>query len=137
MNRPPVANAGADQLVECMGPNGTEVQLDGSQSSDPDNDLIEYSWTWPTGNAQGVAPKVMLPKGTHCITLTVSDPSGHIDQDVVAITVQDTTPPTLTVSLSPQVLWPPNHKMVKIRATVHAQDLCGTVTDLKLVSIVS
>jgi hypothetical protein len=137
MNRPPVANAGADQLVECMGPNGTEVQLDGSQSSDPDNDLIEYSWTWATGNAQGVAPKVMLPKGTHCITLTVSDPSGHIDQDVVAITVQDTTPPTLTVSLSPQVLWPPNHKMVKIRATVHAQDLCGTVTDLKLVSIVS
>ena len=137
MNRPPTAHAGDDQLVECTGTNGTAVQLNGSASSDPDNDTLEYNWTWSSGNAQGVTPVVTLARGIHCLTLTVRDPSGHIDIDTVQVTVQDTTPPKITVTLSPQLLWPPNHKMVTIYATVDAQDLCGQVTDVRLLSIVS
>ena len=37
-NQPPLANAGADQIVVFAGPSGTEVTLDGSASSDPDGD---------------------------------------------------------------------------------------------------
>lgn len=47
------------------------------------------------------------------------------------------TPPTLTVSLSPSVLWPPNHQMVTIAATIIASDDSGAAPDIELVSIVS
>jgi len=34
----------------------------------------------------------------------------------------DTTPPTITCSASPNVLWPPNHKLVPITVTVTVTD---------------
>ena len=137
MNKPPTANAGVDQTVECAGPNGAQVVLNGSGTSDPDNDPLTYGWLWSSGSAQGVTPTVTLPKGTHCITLTVRDPSGHIARDVTTVVVADTTPPNLDVSLTPRLLWPVNHKMQTIHATVHAQDICGQVASLTLASIVS
>src|SRR5262245_29403644 len=60
-----------------------------------------------------------------------------MDRRTVAVTVADTTPPDLSVRLSPRLLWPPNHRMVTIRATVQASDRCGNVAELKLLSIVS
>jgi pimeloyl-ACP methyl ester carboxylesterase len=136
MNKPPFANAGEDQIVECTGQTGTTVYLDGSASSDPESDSLEYEWEWPGGSAFGAVTSIVLPMGTHCVTLTIRDPSGHIDRDIMTATVQDTTPPELTITLSKQLLWPPNHTMKHIAATVEAIDLCGTVTDLSLVSIV-
>jgi len=137
MNRSPQANAGEDQLVECTGTGEAVVTLDGSLSSDPDSDALTYSWTWAQGSASGPAPTVTLPFGLTCFTLTVRDPSGHIDVDTVSVTVQDTTAPTLTVVLSPTNLWPPNHTMVDIHATVEGVDLCDAAPELELVSIVS
>ena len=42
-NQPPVANAGVDQAAACVD-GGAQVTLDGSQSSDPDSDPIEFHW---------------------------------------------------------------------------------------------
>ncbi len=137
MNKPPIANAGGDQILECTGQMGAEVVLDGSASSDPDNDALEYRWEWPFGSSTSAVTTVTLPLGVHCITLTVRDLSGHIDRDVISVTVQDTTPPELTVGLTPRLLWPANHKLRTISATVQARDLCGQVTELELVSIIS
>jgi hypothetical protein len=50
--------------------------------------------------------------------------------------VVDTTPPTLALSLSPVTLWPPNGRMVRILATVTAEDLCGDA-EIRLQSITS
>lgn len=36
-------------------------------------------------------------------------------------------PPTITVSLDPEELWPPNHKMEEITASVQTSGGCGTV----------
>src|SRR5262249_53703958 len=41
-NSPPVANAGLDQAVSV----GQLVQLDGSQSSDVDRDVLAYRWSF-------------------------------------------------------------------------------------------
>ncbi|HCY41543.1 MAG TPA: hypothetical protein DHV48_09335 [Prolixibacteraceae bacterium] len=45
INKAPVANAGPDQAV----PENTLVTLDGSGSSDPDNDALTYHWSAPLG----------------------------------------------------------------------------------------
>lgn len=137
MNKPPVANAGPDQNVECIGAGLSMVTLDGSASSDPDGDSLQYTWTWDLGSATGAVITVPLPLGTYCFTLTAKDPSGHISRNAAVVTVADTTPPDLSVQLSPTVLWPANHKMVNIRALVQASDLCGDVAEVKLLSIVS
>ena len=137
MNKPPAANAGLNRLAECNASNTVLVTLDGSASSDPDNDILGYSWSGPFGTRNGQITSVTLPVGIHCITLTVTDPSGHIDKHKVTITVQDKLGPVMNVSLSPTILWPPNHKLVDINATVSAVDACGTVVSIILHSIVA
>lgn len=49
----------------------------------------------------------------------------------------DTVPPELEITLSPDVLWPPNHKMVEVCATVTTFDVCDPNPMVSLQSIVS
>jgi hypothetical protein len=63
--------------------------------------------------------------GDTMVTLTVTDETGLSDSCTATVTVVDTTPPELMVSLSPDTLWAPNHQMVDITATVIATDNCG------------
>ena len=49
----------------------------------------------------------------------------------------DTTPPTITVELNRDVLWPPNHKMVEVCATVHVHDGVDPAPTFVLLSITS
>ena len=53
------------------------------------------------------------------------------------VTVRDTAPPALRVTLSPDALWPPNHKLVQITATVETSDSCDANPAVALVSITS
>jgi pimeloyl-ACP methyl ester carboxylesterase len=132
-----VADAGPDQVVECTDPDGTMVTLDGSGSTNPDGDIDSYSWDWPGGSKAGVSIFTYLPLGTQKFTLTVGDSTGNTDTDTVKVTVKDATAPTLSVALSPNVLWPPNHEMVKIAASIDMVDGCDDKSDVKLVSITS
>jgi hypothetical protein len=55
----------------------------------------------------------------------------------VTITGGDTEPPTISsVTASPNVLWPPNHKMVPVTVTVVASDDTG-VTNCRIISVTS
>lgn len=137
MNKPPTAHAGEDQVVECTGQDGALVTLNGSASTDSDGDTLTFTWTGDFGEANGEVADITLPMGSHCIKLKIEDPIGHIDIDWLNVEVIDTTPPELTVSLSPNLLWPPNHRLRNITATVEATDLCGTVDDIVLYSITS
>jgi sugar lactone lactonase YvrE len=95
-NQLPVADAGLNQIVEQQGPDGSSVILDGSGSSDPDGDALTYEWSGDFGNASGEFPTVLIPAGTHVVTLVVNDGAVDSDPDTVQITVQDTTVPTIT-----------------------------------------
>ena len=99
LNFPPTANAGPDQTVEYAGPR-TTVLLDGSASSDPDNDVLTYVWregdTVLGAEKQNTLP-VQLAYGAHTLTLTVSDGRGEAATDTVTVTVADRTPPALAV----------------------------------------
>ena len=136
VNSAPVAGAGPDQIVECSGPNGTEVVLDGSDSSDPDGDNITFTWVGMFGTMTGETIYPYFPLGMHTITLTVDDGKGNTDTDITVVTVMDSTAPTLSVSLSPNVLWPPNHEKVSITASIQVSDTCDDSPMVELESIV-
>ena len=91
---PPVANAGADQNVSASFDGQATVVLDGSASEDPDDDPLQYRWTWNLSGvsktASGVHPSIQLPVGQHVIQLVVTDGLTDSDPDFVEITVTST-----------------------------------------------
>ncbi len=137
-NRPPTANAGPDRTVECTGPSGTSVTLNGTGSTDPDGDTLSYTWTGCFGTATGPTPTVLLPLGVCPITLTVSDGRGGMASDSVVITVVDTTPPTISsVSATPNELFPPDRTMRLVTVAVSATDICDAAPASQIVSVAS
>jgi hypothetical protein len=101
------------------------LDIDGG-SSDPEGGVIEPS----------LSNNGPFALGTTTVTLTVSD-GELISTCKATITVEDITPPTLNVRLSPSVLWPPNNKLVPIEASVTATDVCDASPDIVLASITS
>jgi hypothetical protein len=139
VNQPPVANAGADQTLECAGHGGTRVMLNGSNSSDPDGDALSFVWINEANNVVGTTAVVPLnlTGGAHTFTLTVTDPGGLTAAATTHVTVRDTAPPALRVTLSPGDLWAPHHRFVQITATVEITDSCDASPVVALVSITS
>jgi subtilisin-like proprotein convertase family protein len=98
-NQPPVADAGPNQTVN----EGATVTLNGSNSSDPDNDPLSFQWAQISGptvtlqNSASAIASFTAPQvsSTQVMTmrLTVNDGNGGIDTDDVTITVNDTTAP--------------------------------------------
>jgi hypothetical protein len=135
---PPIANAGPAQTVECQGNGGANVMLDGSGTRDYDCEMLFYHWTGSFDAVSGRSPTVFFPLGMNFASLMVEDDWWDSAPATTDINVVDTTPPALTVTLTPTVLWPPNHQMVRITATVNVTDSCGGAPpEVVLVSIVS
>lgn len=229
-NTPPVADAGPDQTVEQSSPQGAMVTLNGTGSSDLDNDALTYYWNWTGSSATGATPTALFPVGnttvtltvndgqynatdtvniivekdqtapvvnagpditveqeshagtqvilngtatntvsirfnftwsengivlkseanvtdtmliytfnlgTYVVTLSATDEAGNTGTDNVTVTVVDTTPPEITASATPNILWPPNHKYVEVKINVTVYDKCDPSPTLKFVSITS
>jgi hypothetical protein len=141
LNRPPVANAGNDQLnVECTSPAGAVVMLNGAASSDPDGDMLAYSWSAPGitfNNPASATPTATFPGGAPVVvTLTVSD-GIETDTDTVSIRVVDTTPPVvncpadITVECTQHGGTPATHPAIAaFLAGASAVDICDPTPTL-------
>jgi hypothetical protein len=79
----------------------------------------------------------LFPLGQTLVTWTATDFSGNMATDTQVVTIQDTTPPVLTLAVSPTVLWPPNHTLRTIQAALTVSDVCDPSPTVQLVSIVS
>jgi hypothetical protein len=133
LNRPPVANAGPDQTVECTSPTTTPVLMNGTGSTDPDGDSLTYLWMAPGvvfNDPTSSTPTGQYPLGTKTVTLTVSD-SIQQDSDTVSITVDDTTDPVIvcpaaiTVECTTAGGAPASHpQIVAFLAGASATDVC-------------
>jgi hypothetical protein len=122
VNDAPVANAGADQTIECS----NVVVLSGAASTDLDGDALTYAWSegaTPLGTS--VTLTTVLPLGAHTITLRVTDPSGAFSEDSVVVTIKDTTNPLISANGTSIVLWAPNKKYT----TVSVADLVAGASD--------
>jgi hypothetical protein len=98
-NAPPIAKAGNDQTVECAGLHNF-VTLDGSASSDPDGEPITYAW-YQGVTALGTTASISVDpphNATTTYTLVVTDAHSNTSTDTVDVTVQDTTPPVITLN---------------------------------------
>ena len=133
---PPVANAGPDQIVECTAQNQANVTLDGRGSSDPDKDPLGFSWS-DSGGVLSTADMFSVPQavGTKSYTLTVDDGSEQ-NTDSVSVKVQDTKPPAVTLTMTPDTLSPADHRMVSVTANLKITD-CDPNAKVKLVSVTS
>ena len=129
-NRTPVADAGPDQTVECAGPAGASVILDGSKSSDHDGDTLSYTWSWNNGNATGMNPTITLPLDTTTVTLTVDDGKGGTDQDTVVIEVKDTIPPATIVQSIAGIAGANGWYTSGVTVNLEATDSCSGVKEI-------
>ncbi len=94
----PIADAGADQTVECTG-GLTMVTLDGTGSTPGSGSITSYTWKeGATSLGTGAMLAVSLSAGSHNITLTVVDTGGGSDSDDMVINIVDTQAPVITVN---------------------------------------
>ena len=101
-NSMPVADAGVNQTVS----EGATVQLNGSNSSDPDGSVVSYVWTAPVGitldNATIADPPFIAPAVTsdtdYMFMLTVMDDDGATTTTEVFVTVRGSAPPPIPVT---------------------------------------
>jgi len=97
INTGPTADAGPDQTVQVLSP----VVLDGTGSTDPDDNIVAYAWTQALGpavtlsDATAAQPGFTAPQPTGdpsgdtlVFELTVTDAFGLTSTDTVTITVQ-------------------------------------------------
>jgi subtilisin family serine protease/sugar lactone lactonase YvrE len=140
--------------VECGGPDGAVVTLDGTPSREdgsdtgggaagPDPDLVLYEWLEAPGSAgerllgTGSVLSAPLALGLHALGLRVTDRFGDQAMTRGAVEVVDTMPPTLTLRPDPAVLFPPNHEMRDVRLTWTAVDLCSPDVRVSLLGVSS
>ncbi|WP_326992321.1 PKD domain-containing protein [Chitinophaga sp. 212800010-3] len=91
-NKPPVANAGSNIRIQL--PVNTAT-LDGSASTDPDGQIVSWSWTKLSGPAggdistasQSITTVINLVAGTYTYQLTVTDNAGASNSASVTVTV--------------------------------------------------
>ncbi len=120
--------------VECSAADGTpsdDPQLAAFFAGVMASDVVDLD---PT--VTNDAP-VLFPLGDTVVTFTAEDDSGNTATCQATVTVEDTTPPSLSVELSPNVLWPPNHELRNITASIVASDVCDPDPVISLVSITS
>ena len=78
-----------------------------------------------TGSA--LVANLMGGPATVRFDVSAADGCGAVGGAFAEAQVADTTPPTIAVELDPDLLWPPNHKLVQVTATVVAADNCPGV----------
>ena len=94
-NQPPVANAGSDRSVN----QASVVELDGSNSSDPENAGLTYSWSFiskPSGSAA-----VLSNATTATPTFTADLAGAYVVQLVVNDGTSDSTPDEVVITALP------------------------------------
>lgn len=125
---PPDITAPADVTAECESPGGTAVDLGTPtvvEICDADVDI--------TNDAPA-----LFALGSTTVTWTATDDAGNDATTTQDVTVVDTTPPVIqSLTASPDVLWPPNHKMVSVVITAEVIDACDAVPLCRIVSVAS
>jgi hypothetical protein len=133
-NEPPVVTCPVDISVEC-------TETGGTPATDP-NLAPFFAGVSATDNCDA-SPDItndappFFPLGDTVVTFSAEDDSGNVGTCQATVSVVDTTPPEISVEVTPDELWPPRHKLVEVTATVTVSDICDPNPVVTLVSITS
>ncbi|GIO14945.1 hypothetical protein J19TS2_45000 [Cohnella xylanilytica] len=83
-------------------------------------------------------PILLSQEGSNLLEYRSVDQAGN-EEPIQSLAISiDKTPPSLSLELDPSEIWPPNHKMAKVNATVEANDAGGSgLASVILTSIAS
>ncbi len=138
---PPTIICSTNQVLECTSSNGASGVVQATVR-DADGDALMVVWAvngqaaltnvlgaGATSNGVTLSFTNQFRFGTNDVSVGVTDDGINVVMCSSTVVVQDTTPPViLSLTATPNVIWPPNHKMKSIRLVVRAQDTCGPVS---------
>ncbi len=125
--KPPVVTPPPAVTAECTGPAGTPVVIGQATAADVCDATLVIGNNAPA----------LFPLGATTVTWSARDDSNNTGTATQAVLVVDTTPPELVVALSPDLLWPPNHKLEHIQAALRVSDVCDPNPTVRLISATS
>jgi hypothetical protein len=137
---PPTIVCSGDQILECTSTNGAAGVVS-VMVQDADGDGLMVVWAvngepaatnivaaGETTNVVTLSLTNTFAFGTNDVSVGVTDDGTNVVMCSSTIVVQDTTPPVIrSIVATPNLLWPPNHKMRSIQVAVRASDACGPV----------
>ncbi|HLE57259.1 MAG TPA: HYR domain-containing protein, partial [Rhodothermia bacterium] len=101
---PPVLHCPATASAECAGLDGSPVSLFATATDMCGGVTI-------TSSRGGADATGTYPPGDTQVSFMATDASGNPASCVTDVTVRDTTPPVIAVTVEPASLWPPNHRL--------------------------
>jgi len=78
---------------------------------------------------------VSLPLGANEVVWFATDASGNRAGCTQHVEVSDTQPPRISMIATPDVLWPPNHRMMAVQVGIQVDDSCDMSSVPALVSV--
>jgi hypothetical protein len=142
---PPATGATASPTANGAGWNNTEVTVVlGALDNDGGSGVMQitYSATGAQTIAQTnvVGPQVTVKisaEGETTLTFFATDHAGNREPALALAIRVDRSAPTLSCSVSPNRLWPPNHTLVTVRANVTVTDALSGPAGFSLASATS
>jgi len=89
-----------------------------------------------SGVASCPSTQTITAEGIQSVTVTTTDVAGNTATYTHEVKI-DKTPPIVACSANPNSLWPPNHKMVNVTASVTVSDSISGPTGFTLTSVTS
>jgi hypothetical protein len=129
---PPMLSCAAPVTLECASPAGAVATVVASAS-----DACGAVTVWNDHNHGGADGSGVYLFGDTPVEFTATDASGNSVACSTNVAVRDTVAPVVTLSGSPLMLWPPNHRLVPIQISAQVTDLCSAAPAALLVSALS
>ncbi|MBI2517080.1 MAG: ExeM/NucH family extracellular endonuclease [Opitutae bacterium] len=126
---PPVLHLPANLVLEATSPTGAVANYAATATDDADGSVpVTLS----------PASGTVFPLGTTTVTASATDAAGNTSTGSFTVTVQDTSAPVISsLTASPNVLWPANHKMVAVTLTATVSDASDSAPVTHIVSVAS